>query len=299
MLQDLSLTDNRNNQSMTPIAYWSGPSSPAFTPDEIASATERIRETVAVVCDPVSGQLGIATGGSFATQQNDPTMTQAWPVTAILPAMYPEWLGDRSFGETHGTRFPYVAGAMANGIATTRLVIEMAKNGYLGFFGAGGLGFDRIRVAVDELISALGVDGLPWGCNLIHSPNEPALEAAAADLYIQRGVRKVSAAAFMSLTPSIVRYAYSGIHRDADGVIQRPNMVFAKISRPEVASHFMNPAPAAMLDALVADGLLTADEAELARALPVAEDYTIESDSGGHTDNRPLAPLFFDHSGIA
>ncbi len=47
-----------------------------------------------------------------------------------------------------------------------------------------------------------------------------------------------------------------------------------------------------MLDALVAEGLLTAAESELARTLPVAEDYTVESDSGGHTDNRPLAPLF-------
>lgn len=277
---------------MTPIAFWSGSDSPAFTASAIASVTEQIRETVSVILDPTTGQLGVATGGSLTSEEPDPTTTRSWPVTAILPAMYPEWLGDRSFAEAHGTRFPYVAGAMANGIATTQLVIEMAKNGCLGFFGAGGLSLGRIRVAVEELVGALGQNGLPWGCNLIHSPNEPALEAAAADLYIQRGVRNVSAAAFMSLTPSIVRYAYSGIHRDADGVIQRPNMVFAKISRPEVASHFMNPAPDAMLNALVADGLLRAEEAELARALPVAEDYTIESDSGGHTDNRPLAPLF-------
>jgi PfaD family protein len=47
-----------------------------------------------------------------------------------------------------------------------------------------------------------------------------------------------------------------------------------------------------MLAALVADGRLTPDEARLAADLPVAEDITVESDSGGHTDNRPLAPLF-------
>lgn len=296
MLQDLPLTETQALQPMSPIAFWHGPGPPAFGPDEIALATERIRETVGVVIDPESGRLGLAQGGSqggsFTFQQSAATTTRLWPVIAILPALYPEWLGDRSFAEVHGTRFPYVSGAMANGIATTRLVMEMARGGYLGFFGAAGLGLDRIRVAVDELVGALGVDGLPWGCNLIHSPNEPALEAAAADLYIQRGVRKVSAAAFMSLSPSIVRYAYSGLHRDANGVIQRPNMVFAKISRPEVARHFMNPAPKGMLDALVADGLLTAGEAELGRTLPVAEDFTIESDSGGHTDNRPLAPLF-------
>lgn len=230
----------------------------------------------------------MATGGSLV----DTASPEAWPVTAILPPMYPEWLGDRSFTEIHGTRFPYVTGEMANGIATTRLVIEMANHGCLGFFGAAGLSRERIAVALDELVGALGHTGAPWGCNLIHSPNEPALEEAVAQLYIERGVRKVSAAAFMSLTPAIVRYAYSGVSRDAHGIVHRPNMVFAKISRPEVARHFMNPAPPRMLDTLVAEGKLTAREAELGATLPVAEDFTIESDSGGHTDNRPLAPLF-------
>jgi PfaD family protein len=46
-----------------------------------------------------------------------------------------------------------------------------------------------------------------------------------------------------------------------------------------------------MLDALVAAGKLTATEGRLARQLPVAEDFTVESDSGGHTDNRPLTAL--------
>lgn len=209
----------------------------------------------------------------------------------MLPPLYPEWLGDRSFNETHHTRFPYITGAMANGIATTEMVIEAARTGCIGFFGAGGLAFDKVRTAVDELISVLG-DSAPWGCNLIHSPNEPALERAVANLYLERGVSRVSAAAYMSLTPSIVRYAYSGLYVDANGVLQRPNMVFAKISRPEVAAHFMNPAPESLLKRLVAAGELTENEARLAATLPVAEDFVVESDSGGHTDNRPLAPLF-------
>src|SRR5690606_4644972 len=32
-------------------------------------------------------------------------------------------------------------------------------------------------------------------------------------------------------------------------------------------------------------------EAQLATRVPVAEDITVESDSGGHTDNRPLGAL--------
>ena len=269
------------------IAGWAASAAPAFGPGELLGVLQRVRETAAVVTDPATSRIGISADGHL-TGAHEPG---AWPVTAVLPPLYPEWLGDRSFNETHDTRFPYVTGAMANGIATTHLVIEAARAGCLGFFGAGGLGFERVREAVDELVRVLG-DTAPWGCNLIHSPNEPALEAAVANLYLERGVRRVSAAAYMSLTPAIVRYAYSGLHVDGNGVVQRPNMVFAKISRPEVAAHFMNPAPESLVNRLVATGELTAEEARLAATLPVAEDFTVESDSGGHTDNRPLGPLF-------
>ena len=67
------------------------------------------------------------------------------------PPIYPEWLGDRSFCEIHGVRFPYCTGAMANGIASTRLVIAMARAGFLGFFGAAGLGPATVEQALFEL----------------------------------------------------------------------------------------------------------------------------------------------------
>ena len=270
------------------IAGWVGSTQPAFDTSTLAAVAHQLRHRAVVVVDPSTGARGVATEGSLV----DAETPGSWPVTAVLPPMYPEWLGDRSFTEAHGTRFPYVSGAMANGIATTDLVVAMAHAGCLGFFGAAGLPSGRIEVAVDELVARLDPSGLPWGCNLIHSPQEPELEAAAAALYVAKGVRKVSAAAYMALTPAIVHYASSGIHVDPEGRIQRPNMVFAKISRPEVARHFMNPPPQEMLEGLVAQGKLTTAEAHLAATLPVAEDITVESDSGGHTDNRPLGPLF-------
>ncbi len=67
--------------------------------------------------------------------------------------------------------------------------------------------------------------------------------------------------------------------------------MFAKVSRPEVAEKFMSPAPAELLAALVARGQLTDSEARLAARVPVAEDVTVEADSGGHTDNRPLGAV--------
>ncbi|MBW1882947.1 MAG: PfaD family polyunsaturated fatty acid/polyketide biosynthesis protein [Deltaproteobacteria bacterium] len=281
---------------METIGIWIGNGAvPAFEQADLLAVLPRLRSSTHVVQDPASGALGVAQGGQFvshgmAAQGEAPT----WPVLATLPAIYPEWLGDRSFCEIHGVRFPYVSGAMANGIASSRLVIAMARAGFLGFFGAAGLGPATVEQALDELERELGTadaGGVAWGANLIHSPSEPAIEKRVADLYIRRGVRRVSAAAYMGLTPHIVRYAYTGLGTAPDGRITRRNYVFAKISRPEVARHFLEPAPAEMLDALVGAGELTAEEGQLARQLPVAEDFTVEADSGGHTDNRPLTAL--------
>ncbi|MEM9876987.1 MAG: PfaD family polyunsaturated fatty acid/polyketide biosynthesis protein, partial [Myxococcota bacterium] len=172
------------------------------------------------------------------------------------------------------------------------LVVAMAEAEMLGFFGAAGLSASRVGAAVDELVARLGGTGLAWGANIIHSPNEPNLEMDVVGLYLARGVPRVSASAFMDLTPSIVRYAAHGLRRGPQGDVLRSRSVFAKISRPEVARAFMNPAPAELLEALVAQGHLSPEEALLAREVPVAEDIIVESDSGGHTDNRPLTALF-------
>ena len=44
---------------------------------------------------------------------------------------------------------------------------------------------ERVEAAIDRLEKSIG--DLPYGFNLIHSPNEPDLEAAVADLYLRRG----------------------------------------------------------------------------------------------------------------
>jgi trans-AT polyketide synthase/acyltransferase/oxidoreductase domain-containing protein len=253
----------------------------------LSELLQRIREPMHVVRDAARARIGLAVGGSATTA----VAAGDLPLLASLPALYPEWLGERSFCEAHGVRFPYIAGEMANGIATTAMCIAMAKAGMLGFFGAGGLAYPRVEAAVDDLVARLGTQA-PWGVNLIHSPNEAELENRVADLLIRKGVPIISASAFMGLTPAVVRCAASGLHLDASGRIARKRRVFAKISRREVATRFMSPAPADMLAALIAQNLITRAEAELAAKIPVAEDITVEADSGGHTDNQLLVALF-------
>ena len=128
--------------------------------------------------------------------------------------------------------------------------------------------------------------------NLIHTPNELELESSIVELYLANGVRKVEAAAFMGLSKALVHYAFKGLSMDDQGRIVRMNHVFAKISRSEVAQHFISPVPIGILNELVAEGRLTVQEAELGQKICIAEDITVESDSGGHTDGRPLGPLF-------
>ncbi len=285
-----------HSAGLFPVGAWTpGSIPPAFDSADLLAAIPRFREPAHVLREGPDGRVGVGLQGQIQHGQAQAATNggqSSYPWLATMPALFPEWLGDRSFLEVHGVRFPYVAGAMANGIATTRLVIAMAEAGMLGFFGSAGLNIERVEQALDELEAALGSSGAPWGSNLIHSPNEPELEAAVVDLYLRRGVRRVSASAFMGLTPMVVRYAASGLTVDPNGRIQRQNHLFAKISRPEVAQRFMSPPPAEMLQALVDRGELSADEAKLAGRLPIAEDFTVEADSGGHTDNQTLTALF-------
>jgi trans-AT polyketide synthase, acyltransferase and oxidoreductase domains len=265
------------------------PPSVTFEPADFVSWAHRFRQPVVIVRDPMTGRLGLAEHDHHRKHSES---IGKYPIVGQLPAAYPEWLGDRGFGEMHGVRFPYISGAMANGIATTRMVISMAKAGFLGFFGSAGLSLARVEAAIAELQTALGPQGLSWGINLINSPHEPALEQALVDLYLERGVRRISAAAYMTLSLPLVQFACRGLRRDEQGNIVREHFVFAKISHPNVARAFLLPAPLAMVQELVEQGKLTPEEGKLAALVPMAEDITCESDSGGHTDNRPMTALF-------
>jgi PfaD family protein len=191
--------------------------------------------------------------------------------------------------KAHGVKAAYMAGAMANGIASEELVIALGSAGYLASFGAAGLVPARVEQAIQRIQKALP-DG-PYAFNLIHSPSEEALERGAVELYLKYGVKTVEASAFLDLTEHIVRYRVAGLKRNSDGSIQIGNRVIAKISRREVASKFMRPAPMKFLEKLLQAGHISKDQMEMAQTVPMSDDIIVEADSGGHTDNRPLPCL--------
>ena len=192
-------------------------------------------------------------------------------------------IGNARFKELFGTRYAYYAGSMYKGIASKEMVIALGREGFMGFLGTGGMRKEQVDNDIAEIRSALGPEA-PFGANLLHALAHPEIEEAMIDSFLQHGVRNVEASAFMSLTPAIVRYRCKGLSQSADGTINQPHRIVAKISRPEVAKAFMSPPPENTLSKLVMNGAITADEASLAKQLPVASAVTVESDSGGHTD---------------
>ncbi|MGI5506399.1 PfaD family polyunsaturated fatty acid/polyketide biosynthesis protein [Lentzea sp. CA-135723] len=198
-------------------------------------------------------------------------------------------LGSAAFRERHGVRYCYQSGAMAGGIASADLVIAMARAGFLASFGAAGLTPEVIERALVRF--AQEIPGLPFACNLISSPTEPALEQGAVEMFLRHQVRCVEASAFVALSPNIVRYRVAGLSRDRDGVVVAANRVIAKVSRPEVAARFLAPPPESIVAGLLDAGLVTAEQAALAPFVPMADDITAEADSGGHTDRRALPVL--------
>jgi PfaD family protein len=211
-------------------------------------------------------------------------------LAGVIPAVRTEAFGSAPFRKTHNLRCAYLAGAMAGGIASVDLVVDMAQAGFLGFFGAGALPLDAIAKAIREIQARLP-NGESYGVNLLHNYYDEKAEWATVELFLQMGVTRVEAAAFVAMTPPLVHYRVKGLQRRPDGSVAIPHHVFAKVSRPEVSTQFLAPPPRSIVDELLAAGKITTEEAALAAEIPMASEITCEADSGGHTDRRPLSVL--------
>lgn len=268
-----------------PTGIWIDNDSVDF--NELAGPLHNVLSPLAVF--KKNGKLFAGTDGTAIIGEHDFNHENAYPLLGYIPALPPENLGDPEFKKKHNLRYAYVMGAMANGITSTQMVKEAAKAGMLAFFGAGGLTIDQISSAVDELKKNAG--DATFGFNLIHSPGDLKHEQAVVDLYLNKGISLVSAAAYMRLTEPLVQFRLTGIHRNASGEIRCPNRVVAKVSRVEVARQFFSPPPLKIVNNLLEKGLITKEEAGLSQKIPMADDLSAEADSGGHTDNRPALAL--------
>jgi len=251
----------------------------------IESCEAAVKNALMAIDKPVYLAQGAA--GLGITQRLSQTGAQA--VVAFAQAVNPEDLGDPAFKEQHKVKYAYHGGAMANGIASVELVVALGKAGFLCSFGAAGL----VPAVIEDSIKRIQAQlpNGPFAVNLIHAPSEEALESGAVDIFLKLGVRVVEASAYLGLTDHIVYYRLAGLSQNSDGSVNIANKVIAKISRTEVATKFMSPAPQKIVDKLLAQGKITPLQAQLSQRVPMADDITAEADSGGHTDNRPFLTL--------
>lgn len=267
------------------IGTWTGDfNSLSGEPDQVVKTLKDLGKEIYLT--DLEGKIIPVTGGQLTLGS---THEDGYPAVGLLPAVYPAHFGDPTFLTTYGLKYPYMAGAMANAISGVDLVIKMGREGFLASYGAGGVSLQQLEKAIHSIKGELPKG--PYAFNLIHNPHEPLLEQRTVDLFLEHHIQTIEASAFLRLTPPVVQYRASGLATDEDGTPVIRNRVIAKLSRPEVAIQFLNPAPEKMLDQLVAEGKISSQQAQLARIVPMADDITVEADSGGHTDNRPLVGL--------
>ncbi|WP_136667783.1 ACP S-malonyltransferase [Flavobacterium sp. H122] len=193
-------------------------------------------------------------------------------------------LGSKTFRDDYGIKYAYVSGAMYRGISSKELVVRMAKAKLLGFLGTGGMSLEKVEEDINYIQEKLRNEEA-YGMNLLHNPMDMKAEMKFVELYIKKGIRKVEAAAFMQITPALVYYHLKGLRKNVDGSIMSDHKIIAKISRPEVAEAFMRPAPERIVNKLLDEGLVTIEQAELAKRIPISYDICVEADSAGHTDS--------------
>jgi len=196
-------------------------------------------------------------------------------------------LGSDAFKRAFHTRYAFYAGSMANGISSDTLVIALGRAGYMGSYGSGGVPPEKVELAIDSIQAALPAG--PYLVNLLHTPDSPEREEALVDMFLQKSVRAIEASAFIDISPALIRYRVAGLR--GNGGLYAGNRIIAKVSRSEVAEKFMSPPDPKIVNTLLADGEISAEQAEWAHTVPMADDITAEADSGGHTDSRPLVSL--------
>lgn len=201
-----------------------------------------------------------------------------------------EQFGSDDFKKRYNLRYAYLAGAMYKGISSAQMVIQLGQAGMLGFLGSGGVTLDKVELAIKDIQRALA-NGQSYGVNLLHKPTNMNEEMHLVDLLLKYSVTIIEASAFMQVTPALVKYRLTGLRQLPSGKIAIKNKIIAKVSRPEVASLFLSPAPEKMVNQLLAQHQITANEAELGRRISLADDLCAESDSGGHTDLGVTAVL--------
>ncbi len=170
------------------------------------------------------------------------------------------------------------------------MVIQLAKAGLIGILGTGGLDLKTIEQEIKTIRNEL-TDHHCFGVQLGYTLFDAAKEEALVDLLLGYDVNCLEVSGYMEVPPALVRFRFAGLSAETDAAASARRHVVVKVSRPQIADLFMRPPRDETLETLVADGRLSARDADLARRLPVAGDICVVADSAGPTDKGNLFTL--------
>lgn len=199
-------------------------------------------------------------------------------------------LGDAAFKKEYGIKYAYMSGAMYRGISSKELVVAMGKANLMGSLGTGGMHYHKMRNDIDYIQRELS-GGQNYSMNLVCNLSNPQEEIKTIELYLEKRIKRIDAAAFLQITPALVLYRVKGLRKELSGRIACDHKILAKVSRPEVAKAFMSPAPELIVSKLLSERKITEAQAKMSKRVPMSYDICVEGDSGGHTDQGIITVL--------
>ncbi len=236
-------------------------------------------------CNGIRVAVKRASDGDDASVAGGNDQLQA-ALQSVIPATA---LGSAEFRQAYNVRYAYVAGAMSHGISTPQMICKLANAGFLSYLGTTGVSVEDVERSITRTMAENNAS-TSFGVNVTGSSCSAAREDALFALLQRLGVRHVSISEYFRLSHALVWYRYSGATRNASGQPAPCNRLLAKVSRTDTARLFMTPAPASIIVELVAHGKLTEEEAELAAAMPIADDVCVIADGAGSGNALALLP---------
>ncbi len=182
-----------------------------------------------------------------------------------------------------------MAGSMANAISSEAMVIALGRAGMLRFL------WRQEDCLCPGSSRPSGASRTRFRWPLCFQPYSQPARASSGGRYcgaLHRARSSRRGGVWLILrSPLIVRYRARGSTLTKAAIWSSGIGSSRRCHGAKLRRSFPDPAPAKLLGALVQQGLVTDRQGSAGCDVPMADDVTVEADSGGHTDNRPLVCL--------